>query len=445
MTVIGVVAPVIGDQFAGLAEPVASSDFAQLIGALLPVERQAAADTARSPAPSEAGPNAYSTPRPSPKADDDAEPDDTVPGDLIACQILPVALAAVVVEAPPSSRATAATDPAEGPGAPAPQPPSTAKDARIKPAMLAGTPVPAPVEFTGKSVVLRSTSRVEIATILPAADRVRAVSADTLPPLAIAAHDPRSAQSAVTQAPDLQPGASQRDNAPPLAAAPSAVIAPPPVAEIARARTLVPSPAVAPAPVALANPLPNAANPAFGIPLRVQAGTTPEIKSAARPDRLDAMRSRSDPAEASIVATFAAGLPPSSTISPRIDAPARFPTMVEPAPSRIAADIVDAAPGGFDVATDRLGAVRVTLDTSESRVAVQLSAETLAAGQLLAAHPSRLADAVASGGQRLDALAVDVRSGGGQSGRQSPDTPRQSPARPPTANPARAPRADRFA
>ncbi len=261
---------------------------------------------------------------------------------------------------------------------------------------------------------------------------------------------PRAAADAVLPRPLAPPS-------PALSAVALATIAPAPAAEPATASALLPVPAAAtatppvasPAAAATLTPQPLAQS------LLLQSPPAHGVAAAApaQLDRRAAGRLRTDLAPAPPV-EFASASIPALAVADTGSAPTTRPAptaagATDPAPAHLTADITDAANGGFDVATERLGAVRVTLEARDTRVAVQFSTDTPAAGQLLAAHSARLADAVASGGQRLDALAVDVRGGsGGQGGRQAPEQRAQTPGRPAQATPARTARTartDRFA
>lgn len=109
------------------------------------------------------------------------------------------------------------------------------------------------------------------------------------------------------------------------------------------------------------------------------------------------------------------------------------------------ARIVATEPGRFAVATDRLGPVHVAVEAHATQVGVRLTVDTAATQALLSSQTPRLADAVAAGGGRLDALAVDVRSGGGSG--HPPPRPQEPPPSPPrTARATGRPvRGDRFA
>ncbi len=70
----------------------------------------------------------------------------------------------------------------------------------------------------------------------------------------------------------------------------------------------------------------------------------------------------------------------------------------------------------IDLATDRLGAVRVELDARAARLGVRLTVDSGAVATLLGTQGQRLEATLAAAGTRLDALAVDVRSEGGRHG-----------------------------
>ena len=134
--------------------------------------------------------------------------------------------------------------------------------------------------------------------------------------------------------------------------------------------------------------------------------------------------------------------PASTTVAPRVPSH-------DPDPALVTAQIIDTGAGSFDLATDRLGAVRVAIEAREARVGVLFTVDTSAAASLLGGQPARLADAVATSGNRFDGVSVDVRSGGGEgngAGRQP--TERRDPVRaaaPETHPIPRALRADRYA
>ena len=424
MTAISAALPVAADPVPVVTEALASPGFAQLITALLPAAGPAGVEPVANPA-RESGAG-----RAAPEADEDAEPEDAV--DLIAWQLLPI-------EAVPTV-ATATLPPAPVPISP----PAGAPDERPQFRSAAGTPSEA-VGVARASTGLVATLAPALPITTPLAPRAVPVeqrqdreprpteNGDAVQPAPAASLELRPSQHAAAQthaAPPLilQPSAARPDGGPQFVAQPGIIAAP-----------------VAVPPAAAVPPVSTTAGPVAGVPLATPSNALPRDLKPAPRERPATARLRLDPLAGPEIPIAAAGPVPLAETPQRADASARtLPSTAEAAP-RIAARVTDAAPGGFDIATDQLGAVRVTIDARETRVAVQLSADTPAAGQLLAAHPARLADAVASGGQRLDALAVDVRSGGGQGGRQSPDPRPQSSARPMPAPALRPARADRFA
>ncbi|WP_419815204.1 hypothetical protein [Glacieibacterium sp.] len=66
----------------------------------------------------------------------------------------------------------------------------------------------------------------------------------------------------------------------------------------------------------------------------------------------------------------------------------------------------------IELATDRLGAIRLALDTSDTALHVHVTADRSATAGLIVAQADRLQIAVETGGARLGALSVDVRDGG---------------------------------
>ena len=93
-------------------------------------------------------------------------------------------------------------------------------------------------------------------------------------------------------------------------------------------------------------------------------------------------------------------------------------------PAPIAAQVRHGdANAAIDVATDRLGSVRVELDARDARLGVRLTVDREPAATMLGAHAARLEATLAAGGTRLEALAVDVRGGDqrGTASRGQPD------------------------
>ena len=423
MTAISAAMPVAADLGPVVAEALASPGFAQLITALFPAAGPADVEPVANPARESGAGHA------APKADEDAEPEDAV--DLIAWQLLPTQ--------PVPTVATVTLPPAPAQISP----PAGAPDERPQFRSAAGTPSEA-VGVARASTGLVATLAPALPITTPLTPRAVPVeqrqdrepkpteTSDAVQPALAASLELRPSQQAAAQAHAVSPiilqsPASQPDGRPRFVSQPG----------ISAAPVTVP-------PAAAVQPVSTAAGPVAGAPPPPSNALPRDLRPAPR-ERPATARLRLEPLVGPEIPIAAAGPVPMAEAPQRADASTRtLPSTAEAAP-RIAARVTDAAPGGFDIATDQLGAVRVTIDAREARVAVQLSADTTAAGQLLAAHPSRLADAVASGGQRLDALAVDVRSGGGQGGRQSPDPRPQSSARPMSAPAPRPARADRFA
>ncbi|QXQ08069.1 hypothetical protein KX816_08865 [Sphingosinicellaceae bacterium] len=217
-------------------------------------------------------------------------------------------------------------------------------------------------------------------------------------------------------------------------------------------------PVATPAPAATAIAV--TAGPVAASPATVSVTPVPTSETRATTSQMSRpLRSRDQPTDLALpqsTPAFATSEAPHD-VAPSLATTAPRATGHDPAPFPITAHIVDTGPGSFDLATDRLGAVRVAIEARDTRVGVQFTVDTSAAASLLGAQPSRLADAVATSGNSFDGVSVDVRSGGGNAnanasegggGGGRPPAERRDPARTAALEPRplpRALRADRYA
>jgi hypothetical protein len=227
--------------------------------------------------------------------------------------------------------------------------------------------------------------------------------------------------------------------------------------------TLSPNPgiAVSPPPSAVDAPLVPAAvvalpaPPATAVPFAPLPSSIALTESKPLPTRSAApvipIRRR-DPAIATQLTAPAvytpAALTPDRQATPGEPRLAPTPESTNPAPvdATVRAHVANA----IELATDRLGAVRLAFDASDTAVRVHVTADRPATASLIVAQADRLQAAVETGGTRLSGLSVDVRDGG-DNRRQLPwqtpgqDHPVPQPRRASPSEITRPTRQDRFA